>query len=156
VSPDEAELPPKLAAVIAEFTAVGERDRLELLLDFSRDLPPLPPRLAHNRDVLEAVPECQSPIFLATEVADDHTVRLFFDAPAEAPTTRGFAGVLHEGLDGASADEVLSVPNDIAYRLGLTTAVSPLRLNGMTAMTHRIQRQVGEHLRATDLPTSDA
>ncbi|MCP6374062.1 SufE family protein, partial [Klebsiella pneumoniae] len=77
-------------------------------------------------ELLEPVPECQSPIFLVTEVdgpADDATVHLFFSAPPEAPTTRGFAGILHEGLDGLSAREVLDVPGDVYNRLGLGEAV---------------------------------
>ena len=54
-------------------------------------------------DLLEQVPECQSPLFLAVEVAPDDTVHLFFDAPPQAPTTRGFAGILQTGLDSLNA-----------------------------------------------------
>jgi cysteine desulfuration protein SufE len=84
-------------------------------------------------------------VFLFVEVdgqSPEAKVALFFDAPAEAPTTRGFAGILQEGLDGLSAAEVLAVPNDVPNRLGLTQAVSPLRLNGMAGMLFRIKRQV--------------
>ncbi|WP_338101175.1 SufE family protein [Serinicoccus marinus] len=93
---------------------------------------------------MERVDECQSPLFLAVEVEDDaeRTVRLFFDAPAEAPTTRGFAGILHEGLDGLGAQQVLDVPDDAPYRFGLAEAVSPLRMRGMVGMLGRIKRQV--------------
>jgi cysteine desulfuration protein SufE len=69
-------------------------------------------------------------------------VHLFFHAPAESPTTRGFAGILHEGLDGLPAADVLAVPDDAPYRFGLGEAVSPLRLRGMVAMLSRIKRQV--------------
>ena len=69
-------------------------------------------------------------------------MHLFFHAPAESPTTRGFAGILHEGLDGLPAAEVLAVPDDAPYRFGLGEAVSPLRLRGMVAMLSRIKRQV--------------
>ena len=62
--------------------------------------------------------------------------------PAEAPTTRGFAGILHEGLDGLTAAEVLAVPDDAPMRFGLAEAVSPLRMRGMVAMLGRIKRQV--------------
>jgi cysteine desulfuration protein SufE len=71
-------------------------------------------------------------------------VNIFFDAPPEAPTTRGFAGILHEGLDGLSASEVLAVPDDAPMRFGLSEAVSPLRMRGMVAMLGRIKRQVRE------------
>jgi len=90
------------------------------------------------------VPECQSPLFLAVEVDPDATVHLFFDAPPEAPTTRGFAGILHAGLDGLSADEVLATPGEFSSQLGLQDLVSPLRLGGMAAMLARIKRQIGE------------
>ena len=69
-------------------------------------------------------------------------MRLHFDAPAESPTTRGFAGVLFAGLDGATPDEVLAVPADVADTLGLARAISPLRLRGMGAILARLQRQV--------------
>jgi len=54
-------------------------------------------------------------------------VSLFFQAPAETPTARGFAVILREGLDGLTAAEVLAVPDDAPYRFGLGEAVSPLR-----------------------------
>lgn len=142
--PQAEGLPEALAGIVEDFHAVGQRERLQMLLEFSQELPQLPERLAGHPDLLEPVPECQSPIFLATEVDDDQRVHLFFQAPREAPTTRGFAGILHEGLDGLSAGEVLAVPDDVCSRLGLDEAVSILRLRGMTGMLWRIKRQVRE------------
>ena len=141
------DLPASLAEIVEDFNAVTVQDRLQLLLEFSRNLPDLPPRLAEHPDLLEPVPECQSPIFLLTEVdgrGDEAPVHLFFSAPAEAPTTRGFAGILHEGLDGLPARQVLAVPTDFYERLALAEAVSPLRLRGMAGMLARIKRQVRE------------
>jgi cysteine desulfuration protein SufE len=142
VTADAGTLNPRLQEIAEEFGAVGDRDRLQLLLEFSEDLPPLPARYAEHRDLLEPVPECQSPLFLAVEVDADAIVHLFFDAPREAPTTRGFAGILHAGLDGLGADEVLQTPGEFSSQLGLQDLVSPLRLRGMAAMLGRIKRQV--------------
>ncbi|QOR70646.1 SufE family protein [Ruania alkalisoli] len=146
-----APLPEALAAIVEDFNALGEPDRLQLLLEFSEGLPELPERYAEHPELLEPVPECQSPIFLVTELegdgggnGTDAVVRLFFSAPAEAPTTRGFAGILHEGLDGLTAAEVLAVPDDVSDRLGLSRAITPLRLRGMGGMLARIKRQVRE------------
>ena len=133
-----------VAALIEDFTSLGVKDRLMLLLEFSDNLPQLPARYADHPDLLERVEECQSPIFLFVEVDEQKAVHLFFTAPAEAPTTRGFASVLHEALDGKSADEVLSVSEDFPNQLALAEAVSPLRMNGMRAMLRRIKRQVAE------------
>ena len=135
-------LNPRLQEIVDDFHDVPDKDRLQLLLEFSQDLPPLPERYAGHRDRMQPVPECQTPLFLAVEVEPDEAVHLYFDAPAEAPTTRGFAAILHAGLDGLDADEVLAPPPEFSSQLGLADLVSPLRLRGMAAMLSRIKRQV--------------
>jgi cysteine desulfuration protein SufE len=147
-SVEGAALHPRLQEIVDEFQDVPDSDRLQLLLEFSQDLPPLPERYAAHRDRMEPVPECQTPLFLAVEVAPDRVVHLFFDAPAEAPTTRGFAAILHAGLDGLGADEVLATPAEFSSQLGLADLVSPLRLRGLAAMQARIKRQVREQREA--------
>jgi cysteine desulfuration protein SufE len=137
-------LNPRLQEIAEDFSAMPGKERLQLLLEFSEELPPLPARYADDHDLLEPVPECQSPLFLAVEVDSDVTVHLFFDAPREAPTTRGFAGILHAGRDGRDGDAVLGPPGECPSRLGLQDLVSPLRLRGMDAMLARIKRRVRE------------
>jgi cysteine desulfuration protein SufE len=135
-------LHPRLRDIAEEFNALQAEERLQLLLEFATELPPLPDRYAEHKDLLEAVPECQTPLFLAAEVDGGDAVHLFFDAPPEAPTTRGFAGILHAGLDGLPAEDVLATPGEFSTELGLQDLVSPLRLRGMAAMLARIKRQV--------------
>jgi cysteine desulfuration protein SufE len=141
-------LPGRLQEVVDEFADLPPELRLEALLDYSRRVPPLPPRLAGHREAMEPVPECQTPFFLAAEVGDDGTVTIHFDAPPEAPTTRGFAGILSEGLNGEPAAEVLAVPNGFYSALGLDRVISPLRLRGISAILARLKRQVGVQLEA--------
>ncbi len=133
-----------LEDLIDDFNSIGVKDRLTLLLEYSDNLPDLPQRYSDHPDLLERVEECQSPIYLFVEVDTTSKVHLFFSAPAEAPTTRGFASILHEALDGKTAEQVLAVDEDFANRIGLAEAVSPLRMRGMRAMLHRIKRQVRE------------
>jgi len=137
-------LPPALAEIVEDFSSAPPRDRLEMLLEYAGTLPPLPERYREHPERLEPVPECQSPLFVATEVEPDGTVRIYADAPQEAPTTRGFAGILRAGLDGLPAEEVLAVPPDLTARLALSEVVSPLRLRGAAALQGRIQRRVRE------------
>jgi len=143
----DASLPTRLAETREDFLALGVRDRLQLLLDFAGELPELPAHLRDHPDLLERVEECQSPVYLFVEVADG-VVHLHATAPPESPTTRGFASILVQGLDGLSVDEVLAVPADYPQSLGLAEAVSPLRVRGMTGMLARIMRQVRDRVAA--------
>ena len=135
-------MPAALAEVVSDFNEVEGQDKLQLLLEFAGDLPPLPADL--EEAAMEPVPECQSPLFLAVEVEPDgdRPVHLFFSAPPEAPTTRGFASIMRTGLDGEPAADVLAVPDDFYTALGLAQAVSPLRLRGMSAMLARIKKRL--------------
>jgi cysteine desulfuration protein SufE len=136
--------PAKLQRIVDLFAGAPKDLRLEALLEYSRKLPPLPEGLAGHREAMEQVVECQTPFFLATQVDEDRKVHVFFDCPPEAPTTRGFAGLLSEGLEGATVEEVLDTPDDFYTRMGLAEAISSLRLRGMGAILHRLKRQVRE------------
>jgi cysteine desulfuration protein SufE len=131
----------RLNRIVEMFAAVPKNVRLEALLDYSRRLPPLPDRLTDHPELFVVVPECQSPFSLIVE-QDGDVVRLFFRVPPEAPTVRGYAGILHEALDGAPANEILDVPDDFYVKMGLQEAVSSQRLNGMAAILRRIKAQV--------------
>jgi cysteine desulfuration protein SufE len=135
-------MPAPLAEVVSDFGEVQGQDKLQLLLEFANDLPPLPDGLAQA--AMEPVPECQSPLFLHVDASDPTRVRLHFSAPAEAPTTRGFASILAAGLDEQSAEAILAVPEDFYTELGLAALISPLRLRGMSAMLARIKRRLRE------------
>ena len=139
-------VPAALAEIVDSFAMLPPRDRLELLLEYAGSIPPLPERYAAHPELLEPVPECQSPLFVAAEVDADRRVQIYVTAPAEAPTTRGFAGIFHAGLNGLPADEVLAVPGDITARLSLNEVVSPLRLRGAAALLGRVQQQVRAQL----------
>ncbi len=132
----------ELQEIVDEFAESPKEFRLPILLDFANNLPAVPDHI--DRDSLEQVHECQTPFFVATEVGDDGRVALFFDAPPEAPTTRGYAGVLSAGLSGATAEEILDTPADFFVGMGLAELISPLRLRGMGAILARVKRQVVE------------
>jgi cysteine desulfuration protein SufE len=136
-------IPPALEEIVEEFADSPPDLRLAMLLDYARSLPSLPERY-RDRTNLERVHECQTPFFVAVEVDDAQRVHLFFDAPEEAPTTRGYAGVLAAGLEGASVDEVLATPPDFFVGMKLADLISPLRLRGMGAILVHIKRRLAD------------
>jgi cysteine desulfuration protein SufE len=141
-------IPVALQQIQSDFLDLSIKDRLQLLLEFSNELPDLPEQFQNHPDLFERVEECQSPVFIFVEIDEKSVVHLHATAPKEAPTTRGFASILVQGLAGLTVDEVLAVPDDFPQDLGLTEAVSPLRIRGMTALLGRAKRQIRERIAA--------
>jgi len=139
--------PDRLAKIVDRFRNAPKDLRVQALLSYAKKVPPLPEEYHADRSKLEQVHECQTPFFLAAEVEEDGAVHLFFDAPPESPTVRGFAGILREGLEGESWEAVLAVPSDFYSTMGLEAVVSPLRLRGMGAILARLKAQVQAKVR---------
>ncbi len=134
-------LPSRLERIVDRFQRAPRDLRVQALLQFANKVPPLPEEFRDGAG-LERVHECQTPFFLATRVDEDGNVHLFFEAPAESPTVRGFAGILREGLEGAPWSAVMDVPTDFYAKMGLEAVVSPLRLRGMGAILARLKAQI--------------
>ena len=134
-------LPAGLEQLVNLFASSPKNIKIEALVDYSDRLPELPPGMEAG---LEKVHECQTPFFVASRVATDGAVELFFDAPRESPTIRGFAGFLADGLKGATAAEALAVPDTFYLQMGLEDVVTPLRQRGMGAIVRRIKHQLRE------------
>lgn len=134
-------VPDALAEIRDGFLETPEADRLLLLLEYADELPAVSEEVAAHPEMCERVAECQSPVYIYVEVHDD-VVTMHATAPPEAPTTRGFASILVQGITGLNADEVLAIPDDYPQSIGLTKAVSPLRISGMTGMLMRAKKQV--------------
>lgn len=133
-------MPNRLARIVDLFAGAPQELRLQALFDYSKRVPPIPDDL--DTSEMEQVPECQTPFALWSRLDDDGLVRLVFAVPAEAPTVRGYAGILYEGLDGETPAAILEVPPDFYMKLGLSDVVSPLRLRGMGAIVARLRNQV--------------
>lgn len=136
-----SDVPDTLAEIRDAFLETPEADRLLLLLEFADELPEVSAEVAAHPEMCERVVECQSPVYIYVEVSDG-VVTMHATAPPEAPTTRGFASILVQGISGLTPDEVLAIPNDYPQSIGLTRAVSPLRIGGMTGMLMRAKNQV--------------
>lgn len=133
----------KAHEIIEEFGFMPDSQKLQLLLEYSEALPEIPAKFGENPELMERVEECQAPVFIAVE-GDAGSIQLYFSAPEEAPTTRGFASVLHAALNGATAAEIENFDDDFPSRLGIEKLISPLRIRGMRGMLFRIKRKTRE------------
>jgi len=137
-------VPAKLDQIVKLMRDSDRSLRIEAMLDYSRRIPPVPDHI--DVGSLDRVHECQTPFFVVTEVDPDGSAHMYFDAPQESPTVRGFAGILLDGLDGEQAQVILDVPDDFYYDMGLDEVVTPLRLRGMGAILRRIKGQIRDQV----------
>jgi cysteine desulfuration protein SufE len=132
----------KLESIIEQFAELEPRERLELLLEFAEGLPPLPARLQAEAERAEhRVHECQTAVFLWVEVIDGR-VQIQAEVAPEAPTVKGFVGILADAFSGATPEEVLTAPADLLQRLGLVESLGMVRMRGLQAIFTRIRREV--------------
>jgi cysteine desulfuration protein SufE len=132
-------LPARLQEIVEEFEYCEGREKIELLLDYAGRLPELPDWLRDEHDTMEQVEECMTPVFVKSSLQDGGMI-FYFDVPQESPTVRGFAAVMAEGLGGASPSQVLAVPNDFFFAMGLERVLTMQRLNGMSAILAYMKR----------------
>jgi cysteine desulfuration protein SufE len=133
-----------LADLIDVFNMVEGTSRIELLHDYGANLPELPESYRAIRDAgLFMVHECQAPVFMKT-VVEDGMVRIFADVPREAPTARGFLGVLIELFEGARSSLVLDAPEARTFldALGIWELLGMQRRHGLTAIYRALKDQV--------------
>jgi cysteine desulfuration protein SufE len=138
-SPAGEHMPARLLDIIEDFQACEGREKLELLLQFSEKLPPLPEGLRGRQDHMDKVEECMTPVFVHAEQTSGG-MSFYFDIPPESPTIRGFAALLNEGLDGASPEEILQVPADFYQEMGLHQVLTNQRLQGISAILAHIKQ----------------
>lgn len=132
-------LPARLQEIVEEFEYCEGREKIELLLDYAGRLAELPDWLRDEHDTMEQVEECMTPVFVKSSLQDGGMI-FYFDVPQESPTVRGFAAVMAEGLGGASPSQVLAVPNDFFFAMGLERVLTMQRLNGMSAILAYMKR----------------
>ncbi len=132
-------LPPRLQAIVEEFEDAEGREKLDLLLDFAASLPPLPDWLAGQRESMDQVHECMTPVFVFAEQHDGR-MQYYFDVPPESPTVRGYAALMAEGLNDATPEEVMAVPGDFFNAMGLQQVITFQRIKGISAILAHMKR----------------
>ena len=126
-------LPQRMQEIVEDFSFCKGQEKLEYLLELADTLLPLPAWLHDKRDSMEEVHECMTPVFVYAE-REGEKYHYHFDIPPESPTVRGFAAVMQQGLDGATAEQIQAIPNQFYFETGLQEVLSGQRLNGIGAI----------------------
>ncbi len=151
----ESALPPRLGEIVEDFQLAEGSEKLELLLEYARKLPPLPDWLRDRRDAMDQVHECMTPVFVVAENRDRKLV-FHFDVPPESPTVRGYAALLEEGVRGATPEQILQIPGDFYQEMGLQDVLSPRRLQGVHTILAYIKRLATKELASSELQSDSS
>jgi len=131
-------IPIRLREIVEEFGWCEGQEKLELLLEYSEKMMPLPDWLDKETN-MEQVHECMTPVFVHAEIQDGG-MQFYFDVPPESPTVRGYAAILGEGLRGATPEEVIGIPGNFYQQMGLQKVLTTQRLNGISAILAYLKR----------------
>jgi len=63
-------IPEKLQEIIDDFAMADKQEKVELLIQYAESLPALPEWLQAERDKMDAVPECMTPVHVFGEKKD--------------------------------------------------------------------------------------
>ena len=133
-----SQLPPKLKEIVEDFSYCEGEEKLEYLLDFAENLPPLPAWLAGKQRDMDQVHECMTPVFVYAEKQGDQ-FSFHFDIPPESPTVRGYGSLLKQGMDGTTLAQIEATPDQFYLQMGLQKVLTGQRLNGISAILHHMK-----------------
>ena len=136
----------KLQEIIDDFAMASRQEKLEMLIQYSESLPPLPDWLEGERAKMDPVPECMTPVFLFAEKQPDGSLVFHFDIPPQSPTVRGLAAILANGLNGSQPDQIVSIPADFYAPMNLQEAISYQRLNGFQGVLAHMKQAAARYL----------
>lgn len=138
-------LPQKLQEIIDDFGMAEKQEKIELLIQYAESLPALPEWLYAERDKMDAVPECMTPVHVFGEKKDDK-LTFHFDIPPQAPTVRGLASILANGLSGSTPEEIIALPADFYLQMNLQDVISHQRLNGFMGILAHMKQIAARNL----------
>ena len=141
-------LPARLQEIVEDFEWCEGREKLELLLQFAEQMPPLPENIQADHENMQQVHECMTPVFVTAETKNGR-MNFYFDVPESSPTVRGFASILGQGLQDATPEQVLSIPGDFFTTMGLEKLLTHQRLHGFAGILAHLKRLAVEEIEDT-------
>lgn len=136
----------QLDELVSELDELDPAEKLEWLVEFADELPEIAPE-KRSQAFPEScrVQECQTPVHLWVTV-ENGRIHLEADVSKKSPTVRGLVALIVRGLEGASVQDAVRLPDDMLSYLGLSSVLGMTRQQGFRGVISRIKRE----LRATE------
>ncbi|GAB1542416.1 SufE family protein [Scytonema sp. NUACC21] len=132
-------LPPNLAKIVQRFQrSSDQKRRYEQLIWYGQRLNEFPEsdKVPENK-----VPGCVSQVYITATLNDGKVV---FQGDSDSQLTKGLVGLLVEGLNGSTPDEVVKLSPDFIQETGLNVSLTPSRANGFYNIFKTMQKKALE------------
>ncbi|MDJ0693745.1 MAG: SufE family protein [Mastigocoleus sp. MO_167.B18] len=132
-------LPPALAKIVKRFQRVSDnKRRYEQLIYYGQRLSEFPQsdKVAENK-----VPGCVSQVYVT---ASSDEGKVFYQGDSDSQLTKGLLGLLIEGLNGSTANEIVQLAPDFIKETGLNASLTPSRANGFYNIFKTMQKKALE------------
>ena len=132
--------PPAVERVLKYFRALSREEKMQALVQYSRELEPLPDRLRGLDRSAYTVPECQTRVDLFPELKADGTLHFFADVDARrSPTVAAFLAILLSAVNDQPPATALAIPADFARQMMDSIGLGAREV-GLNAMLSRVKR----------------
>ena len=137
-------LPPSIERVLTRFRSLPREEKMQLLVQYSKKLEPVPERFQELPTGQFAVPECQTPVEIFPEVRPDGTIHFYADVNCrQSPTVGAFLAIVFGAINDQLPAVTLAIPDDFVQQVmsGIGLAA---REAGLNAMVARLKRYAAE------------
>jgi cysteine desulfuration protein SufE len=132
-------LPPALDKIVQRFARVTDPKRkYEQLIYYAKKVEAMP-----ETDKIDAnkVMGCVSQVFITATLCDG---KVQFAGDSDAQLVKGLVGLLLEGMNGLTPQEVLTLAPDFIKETGLDVSLTPSRANGFYNIFKLMQQKASE------------
>jgi len=145
-------LPTRLEQILQRFQNLGREEKMAALVSYAKKLEPVPERFLTLTDEGYAVPECQTPVRIFSEMSDG-ALHFYADLNVrQSPTVAAFLSLVFAAVNDQPPAVTLELPADLVRTMmagiGLGT-----REVGLEALVARLKRHAREDM---DLPGAAA
>ncbi len=134
------QLPEALDRILKRFQRLSDpKQRYEQLILYGQKLPKF---ADSDRTPENKVLGCVSQVFITAQLNEQNQV--IFAGDSDGLISKGFAGLLINGLNHASPEEILNLSPEFIKETGLMVSLTPSRANGFFSVFKNMQAKVRE------------
>ena len=137
-------VPPSIERVLARFRLLSREEKMQLLVQYSKKLEPVPERFRDLPEGQFTVPECQTRVDIFPEMRADGTIHFYADLNCrQSPTIGAFLAILLGAINDQPPSVTLAIPDDFVHQVMADIGLAA-REAGLNAMVTRLKRYARE------------